>query len=198
MTLHEPPFHVAVLAGGQSRRMGRDKAALELGDSTLLERVVRICLPVAPTLVVGRPRPLGFSEPTVAFIPDDTPGLGPMGGLLTALNHAQTPICLVGCDMPLLKTRSLRWLAAELSRSHAPHGLAIHRNGRLEPLFSVYRPSTIALIQRSLSQGRRSLRHLLEHGQFDTAAAPAHLAKTLTNINTPDQYRAILPNDSPP
>ncbi len=108
-----------VLAGGQSRRMGRDKALLRLDDGrTLLERTVRVLRTVGlddVVLSVSSPeRALALREaaPAVAALPvvvDDAPGRGPLGGLAAALRarpgHA---VLLVACDLPHLASHALR------------------------------------------------------------------------------------------
>ncbi len=108
-----------VLAGGQSRRMGRDKALLRLEDGrTLLERTVRVLRTVGldnVLLSVSSPeRALALREaaPAVAALPvvaDDAPGRGPLGGLVAALRarpgHA---VLLVACDLPHLDSHALR------------------------------------------------------------------------------------------
>ena len=79
-------FTLAILAGGASRRMGRDKATLDAGDGPLLERSARLGLELGlPVLVVGRERPTNWPLPTVRFVADRMPGQGPLGGLVTAL-----------------------------------------------------------------------------------------------------------------
>ena len=86
-------IHVAVLAGGQSRRMGRDKALLPLGDQTLIERVIAATRPLGyPCFIVGDPAT--YTHLGLPVHPDRHPGLGPLGGLHTALGadcRARTP-----------------------------------------------------------------------------------------------------------
>src|SRR5687768_12713078 len=82
-------FEACILAGGLSRRMGQDKANVRLGELTLLERVQQTV------------RDLGI-QPRV--IRDDLrPGLGPLGGVYTALRTARAPCVLfLSCDMPFV------------------------------------------------------------------------------------------------
>ena len=91
--LNVVPITIAILAGGQSRRMGTDKAALQIGGVSLLERTARLALAVnLPVLVVGRPCPEQWPLPEVTFVEDAEAGLGPAGGLTAALRHAQTSV----------------------------------------------------------------------------------------------------------
>jgi molybdopterin-guanine dinucleotide biosynthesis protein A len=182
---------IAVLAGGKSRRMGRDKAQIELDGATLLERIAYVANLVAPTIVVGREQPDDFEFPRIPFVEDRQPGMGPIGGLQTALMHFDTPVALVGCDMPLMRPESIRWLADEAASSHAEHGLSTTRQGRVEPLFSVYRPACLTLIDEMVDAGERALHRLLERGDFDMSEAAEAVADTLLNVNTPDELEAL-------
>jgi len=180
---------VAILAGGLSSRMGTDKAALEWEGKTLLERTARTALDAGlPVLVAGRPRPDGWPLAEIAFVPDRAAGRGPLGGLETALRHAQSPILALACDLPLLQPADLHWLASQLAPAGAaggPHGLAVRSAGRWEPLFSVYAPACLPLIESRLLAGRLSLHGLIEAGEFGVADAPDHVAAHLVNVNTP-------------
>src|SRR5687767_2755533 len=87
-----------VLAGGQSRRMGRDKAIMMWNDKTLLDHMIQLLLTAAgPVRVVGR-----------GELPDRLPGNGPLGGILTALEVTETHRNLIlGTDLPLLTSNFL-------------------------------------------------------------------------------------------
>ena len=190
MTLAISPS-IAVLAGGKSRRMGRDKARLELEGATLLERIAHVASRVAPTIVVGRVREDDFQFPEIPFIEDQEPGLGPVGGLQTALIHFDTPAIVLGCDMPLLHPSSLQWLVERFLELDGHDGLATRREDGLEPLFSVYRPRVLTEIDAMLDDGERSLRRLISRGDFEEVPVPEHVAATLTNVNTPEDFDAI-------
>jgi molybdopterin-guanine dinucleotide biosynthesis protein A len=100
-----------ILAGGQSRRMGRDKAALEWGDSSLLDHMVQLL-----STVTGRVRVVGRGE-----LPDRIPGKGPLGGILTALEASETAENLVvAVDLPLLTPAFLQELHTRFLASPRP------------------------------------------------------------------------------
>ncbi len=82
----------AILAGGQSRRMGTDKASLpslEDAETNLLLRTVRLAAHVFdPVFVVGRPQPEDWPrQENITFLPDEETNLGPAGGLASLLRH---------------------------------------------------------------------------------------------------------------
>ena len=100
----------AVLCGGGSRRMGRDKAVIVVAGETLLARAARTLSGVFDeVLVVGREAPPPGLPPHVRALADERPGLGPLGGIATALaaaGHEWVFVC--ACDMPLLDARAKR------------------------------------------------------------------------------------------
>lgn len=188
---------IAVLAGGESRRMGRDKASIELGGASLLERISYVANLVAPTVVIGREQPPNFEFDRIPFLEDRNPGLGPIGGLQTALLHFDIPVVLIGCDMPLVDPDSLTWLIDAFEGSQAEHGVATIRNEEVEPLFSVYRHACLALIEDMVSDGQRSLRRLIERGDFGELDAPRSVANRLVNVNTPEELDALRQRTTP-
>jgi len=182
---------VAILAGGQSRRMGRDKAQLDLGGISLLERTARTSLAAAARVVViGRERPTDWPLPEVPFVPDDAPGLGPLAGLGTALRHASTwhadGVLALACDMPKMNAAGLSWLFEAAAQRRLDHGLAVVNAGQLEPLFSIYTAECVPLIEDLLATNRRSLHGLIEGGSFQRVEAPPEIATLLVNVNTPE------------
>ena len=186
------PTTIAILAGGQSRRMGADKAVLEYEGMTLLERAARTALATGmPVLVAGRSRPDNWPLPNVDFVPDTVPNRGPLGGLETAMRRAAGPIVALACDLPLLTADALHWLSAQASGQPHEHGLAVLNDGQWEPLFSVYTPACLPLIERRLAAGRLSLHGLIESGDFGRADAPAWIAAQLANINTPEELAKL-------
>ena len=174
--------------------MGRDKANLEVDGLPLLERTARAALTAGlPVLIIGRPRPADWSLDAVQFVEDAQPGRGPLGGLQRALTHVRGPVLALACDMPRLSASALRWLLAEGQSERAGEcGLITTNSGRWEPLFSVYTPSCLALIEERMQQGRLSLHGLIEAGDFRYSAAPDWLEPLLLNINTPEELQEIF------
>ena len=89
-----------VLAGGKSSRMGRDKALVQVEGITLLDRAIEQLRPHAKeVLVIGDPA--RYTPIHAHVVPDDEPGNGPLGGLVTALAHARyVRVLVLACDMP--------------------------------------------------------------------------------------------------
>lgn len=145
-----------ILAGGESRRMGRDKAALELNGVPMLVRAARLVEPV-----VGPPAVIGGSSGAASFgltvIPDDWPGAGPLGGIATALRASKAAWNLiVACDLPYLTKAWLEFLVKRSQGSQAGAVMAMNTRGA-EPLCAVYDKRCGAAIQAALKSGVRKV-----------------------------------------
>lgn len=194
---------IAILAGGQSTRMGTDKASLTIDGETLLARIVAQALSTGRrTLVVGRMRPDDWPLTDIPFIPDAGVGHGPIGGLAAALEFVNRPIgpvrpelgavLAIACDMPLLTSRAFDWLATEAITRQPEFGLAVTDDGQLEPLFSVYCASILPFALERIAEGRRSLHGLIAALAFDHVDAPDAIRPELVNINTAEEWRAVF------
>lgn len=187
------PVVVAILAGGKSSRMGADKAGLIRGGETLLARTVRLAKSVSslPVLIIGRSEPDGWTYPSARFVPDESPGVGPAGGLMTSLQHARnSSVLALSCDMPALTEAALAWL---LEQPRAEFGVVVRNGNRLEPLFAIYSSRCQPLLQTNLDAGKRSLHGLIDAGGegFAFADVPPEMSPALANVNTPEQWAAF-------
>ena len=183
----------AVLAGGASVRMGRDKAALPFGGVPLLKLSAERAASCADeVLVVGREGFPGLSG--VRFVPDLGGPPSSMRGLHAALSHAAGDrVLLLACDMPFWDAGLVRHMK-ELSENA---DVVLPRpGGRLEPLCAIYRTALAARAEALLAEGRLKLRFLLEE--------PGVCVRTVEdgdypfgenaffNINAPEDYRRAL------
>ncbi len=186
---------IAILAGGHSTRMGRDKAQLPWGKLTFLEHLAGVAGATGqPVSVVGRGRPAEWNLPEVDFITDEEPGMGPLGGLITALREFGGPVLALGCDMPMMTTEAIQWLLSQTVECAAYDGAAVRCNGRFEPLFSLYNPSSRILGEARLAMGRFALQGLIENGNFQTLDAPEWMVPLLRNVNTPEEFQELQKN----
>jgi len=192
----------AILAGGGSRRMGRDKLLLPFGEGTVLEAISRALLPVVERLrLIGRAPEPGLPLPDAE--PDLHPGLGPLSGIHTALATAEADLVLVvACDLPFVTTAFLRGLLDELSPSlqavvPCPGGVPV----AVCALYSVTCLDELAgrLERRELaaSDFAKSLRARFLDDHDLSRLDPS--GRCLLNLNTPLDYeraREILRNES--
>lgn len=114
MAANRPPLSAAILAGGMSSRMGRDKALLRIRptDLPLIAEVLERVRAVADdTFIVASDRP-AYAAFGVDVVADEIPGTGTLGGIISALGRAKHAHCLVvACDMPFLDPALLAWMA---------------------------------------------------------------------------------------
>src|SRR5688572_21426156 len=117
---------LAILAGGEGSRMGMPKAELCLGGRPILKYLLDRMAWDGPTMLVtapGRERPTGHELFGREFV-DPVAGLGPLRGVMTALEQAETDVVIVATvDMPGVGGEQLRWLVKELLRR--PEALAV-------------------------------------------------------------------------
>lgn len=185
------PTVAAILAGGASRRMGRDKASVLLEGRTMLARVCSAATAAAlPVMVIGREESGAEQLPgNIAFLPDATPALGPLGGLVTALRHAppESDLILAACDLPFVSAGEFHWLRTEAASAQELDGVVPLHGGRPQPLFAVYRPSCLPSAENLLRDGRRAMLDLLQAGRFRLVPLPEQHAAATRDIDTPQQ-----------
>ena len=147
-----------IMAGGQSQRMGCDKATLVVGEDTLLQRVAAIIRPLFGGVVVSVRQPRSDIE--LPQICDDYPDSGPLAGLHAGLAQAGTPwIFAVATDMPFLQPALIEVLAG-LRAEHQAVVPVVH--GHVQPLAAFYSRAALPSIQAILEgRGKRSVRAAL-------------------------------------
>lgn len=102
---------VAVLAGGQSKRMGQDKAFLEVGGQMVIERVLARVSPLTNDLFIGTNSPEKYEEFGLRMVSDIYPDKAALGGIYSAISAAiHSHVLVVACDMPFLSVKLLRYL----------------------------------------------------------------------------------------
>ena len=179
---------VAVLAGGQSKRFGTDKAEAVFRGRTLLKIAIDAAQQARMrVLVVGR----HGTQPEVGYLMDDHPGLGPIGGLRTALRHTMQPLILCGCDMPLLNAQAFQALAGQYEARQNVAGIVTMNITQPEPLFSLYTPQLLPLVEQQIERGDRSMVHLIAITRMLPWPPPAHVLQALQNTNTPEELAAL-------
>lgn len=164
----------AILAGGQARRFGGDKAQALYQGTRLIDRVAGALAAQCESVVV-----CGREEPGFACLPDwPEPGLGPLGGLAAAMRHAQeagfSDVLSAGVDVPDLPH--------DLAATLAGESAAIVES---QPVVGRWPVSVGPMLEDFLAQGGRSLYRFADH----VGARRVELAAPLMNVNRPEDLR---------
>jgi molybdenum cofactor guanylyltransferase len=117
-----------VLAGGQSTRMGHDKALLPLGNQTLLDRALAMAHQITPRVAVLGPREK-YAATGEKIIEDEFSGCGPLAGIHAALGASETDLNLIlSVDMPFVPLKFFTYLL-DRARSYTPAQVVVPRIG---------------------------------------------------------------------
>jgi molybdopterin-guanine dinucleotide biosynthesis protein A len=186
MSTHDPVWGL-VLAGGESRRMGRDKALLERDGRTQLSRTVALLERyVERTFVSARPEQ--GDEPERSRFPqivDRYSGIGPAAGILSALQQQQDVSWLVlACDLPNVDAATIEFLLRHRSTAHPFTAFRSSYDGLPEPLCAIYRPESRALVESFVRDGVICPRKMLIRSDTHLLEQPDPTA--LDNVNTPE------------
>lgn len=185
-----------VLAGGASRRMGRDKALLcwqgvplaALAASKVQRAAGAACLVGPPDLLSG----LGYPVQ-----PDLYPGEGPLGGIITALRFSPAALNLVlACDMPCVPVEFLESLLSFAEASDALCTAACSSPGAVEPLCAVWRLDALPVLENLFHRGIRKMSEVLD--TLGATACPAPEPQWFRNINTPEDWELHSAGKLPP
>lgn len=181
MTEHGCGVAGAVLTGGASRRMGADKAFVEVGGTSLVRRVAAALAAggCRPVFAVGgdlvRLRAAGLEA-----VRDGWPGEGPLGGIVTAVRHAGVPTVVVATDLVDLDAPTVGALARHAGRVDLDAVVA--RTDRLEPLCALWWPSAVEALAAHLAAGERAVHAALPGLRLEVEQVRPG---ALTNANTP-------------
>lgn len=178
-----------ILAGGQSRRLNRDKVHLELPTGRVLANLAHLCQGLFREVlfVVDRADRIRRPHPGVRVIADEIPGSGPLGGLLAALDaSASTVSFVIACDLPFLHGELIRFIARRISSQDV---LVPRWRGGVEPLVGFYSKTCAEAIRASIKRGDLRVRAFwpevrTEIVELDAFFDDEDLRTWLLNVNT--------------
>lgn len=183
------PMCGLVLVGGQSERMGRDKAALRYSDGPeQAEKCAAMLQQYCPEVFIST-RPGQEIGAAVGFerLPDTFVGYGPVGGILSALKARPEAAWLVlACDLPFATEATLGALLAGRNPFKACTAFRGPRDEAPEPLVAIYEPKSVFSLLQLLARGCHSPRRMMSNTRIELLT-PADV-KWLRNINRPEEY----------
>ncbi len=187
---------IVIQAGGQSQRMGQDKALMPFLGRPLILRVLERVAALADELIITANQPENYAFLGLRPVPDVKPGCGALGGLYTALSAAHHPIvAVVACDMPFVNAELLAVGLTLLNQTGTD--LVIPRTAAgLEPFHALYRRETcLPHVQAALEAGKRRVDAWFAN--VNVCAIPEEsirrqdpLGLAFLNVNTPEELAA--------
>jgi molybdopterin-guanine dinucleotide biosynthesis protein A len=182
-----------VLAGGESRRMGRDKALLARGGLTQLEYLYSLVDGFAARTFVSA-RASQHDEPERGRFPqivDRYEGIGPVAGILTAMEeHPGVDWLVVACDLPNVDEATLQFLLEQRSASQPFTAYRSSHDGLPEPLCAIFRAGSDALVRAFVAEGIHCPRKMMIRS--DTCLLEQPDPRALDNVNTPDDLHSSI------
>ncbi len=152
---------LAIQAGGESRRMGTDKALLPFLGQPLVVRLLSRLAWIADEVIITSNQPENYRFLGLTPIPDLLPGLGALGGLHTALSAATHPYAaVVACDMPFASPEIFLYALAQL-RERSADVVIPRTEAGMEPFHAVYRCEILPAADTSSDTSRQAPRRCL-------------------------------------
>jgi len=149
------PISCIVLAGGEGKRLGIDKAFLEIGGRVLIEDILEKMARIGDEVIIVTSSPQRYDHLEARLVGDVYPGKGSLGGIYSGIKAAHNQHSLVvACDMPFLDLRLLRYMILLSPGQDA----VIPRIGEFtEPLHAIYSKQCLQSIERVLAGGSRRI-----------------------------------------
>jgi FdhD protein len=184
-----------ILAGGESKRMGSNKALLEVAGSPIIARTYRILSALFHEVIVVTNTPEIYAFLPCRKVPDIFPGCGSVAGLHSGLFHSHSAHSFVtACDMPFLDPAIVRSLCDIHSSGY--DALIPFSEGGQEPLHAVYSSACKDVFEKAIQAGERKILDIL--GSMNTRLMPFEEVQrvggrtsSFLNVNTPEEYERI-------
>ena len=179
-----------VLAGGQSQRMGRNKALMSLDGKILISRVLETMARICDDLIICANDPRSYAHLPARVVRDVIPHRGALGGIhagLKAMRHEKALV--VACDMPFLSLSLLRFMMVAASDQDV---VVPHIDGNFEPLHAIYGVNCISPIERLIADGPRRIVALYDCVRVrvvnENQVRLFGAGNSFFNINTPQDW----------
>jgi len=185
---------IVINAGGESRRMGENKALKLFKGQPLAARIAERLRPLAQELLITTATPEAFAFLGLVGVADFRPGYGALSGLHTALAAAHQPlVAVVACDMPFIDPGLLA-VERDLLEAEGVDVVLPYSPEGVEPLHAIYRRATcLPAVEAAIAEGQRRLIAWLPRVRVREMPA-AEVARydprflSFVNVNTPEDF----------
>jgi molybdopterin-guanine dinucleotide biosynthesis protein A len=182
-----------IMAGGSSTRVGQDKSLLKVAGKPMIKHIYDQLLPHFDQILVSTNDPGKYGFLGADIVADRVADQGPLMGIATAMEASVNEVNFVtACDIPRIDTFLLR----RMLRECRDYDIVVPRWGetQYEPLFAVYRKSVLETMNKLLDSGRRKIDEVYKHCTMHYIDLTNN--RSLTNINTMDDYRKFVNEDN--
>ena len=191
MGLAKPVLNGLVLAGGKSQRMGFDKGAINWHGKEQRYHIADMLKPFCKEVFIScRYEQHSHTSGQYSSLPDTFTGLGPFGGILSALRERPDNAWLVvACDLPLINAETLRYLTDNRNCSSVATAYLSTFQNFPEPLITIWEPKSYPVLLSFLAQGYSCPRKVLINSDVTILNAPN--PNDLTNVNTREDLERV-------
>lgn len=187
MTKNISPLNGLVLAGGKSKRMGKNKASIEWHGKEQQYYVADLLSSFCKQVFISCSAiEKNYNVKDYNFLPDAIPEMGPLGGILTAFEKdPETAWLVVACDLPLMDDTTLQYLIAHRNTNAIATTFMSPHDGLPEPLITIWEPACLQELLLFQSKGITCPRKVLINSNVTILNIPDPI--TLMNVNTPEE-----------
>ena len=190
MNLNNSDITGIVLAGGQSRRMGFNKAEAEMHGESMLIRMIHKLKTITPTILVSSGA-VTYPNIPQPQIPDEFPQCGPLGGIYSVLKTSNTSLNLVvSCDIPLVSVSLLKYILSRAVENDSLITIPIDHDGQLQTMCAVYRKGILPFLKQQIDARELKMKRLLDLVSVEyvkiTREHPLYNEHAFLNVNSPN------------
>ncbi|NQV29581.1 MAG: molybdenum cofactor guanylyltransferase [Candidatus Marinimicrobia bacterium] len=169
--------------------MGTDKRFLRVGNENLLERQIRVLGTRFPEIIISANDPEKLAYLNLPVIRDEQMGMGPLGGLTTALAASDSEYNFVlAADIPIIDMQLVEKMLTHLNNVSAVIPVSI--DGHQEPLFAFYSKNCIPIFKQALKEGERAIHRALR--KCPVYHFPMKNQTPIKNLNNPSDFDTFL------
>lgn len=183
-----------ILAGGESKRIGENKAFLSIKGKRIIERTTELFLDIFSRVIIVTNSPLEFQFLNIRIVTDVFPKMGSLGGIYTGLFYCPTEKAMfVACDMPFLNKKVIEYL---ISLCKGYDIIIPRTNRQYEALHAIYSKSCVPFIEKYLVSGEKKIINFLNFFPDSKIRGVSNEEiqkidpelKSFININTKEDY----------
>jgi molybdenum cofactor guanylyltransferase len=190
-----------ILAGGNSRRMGENKALMEINGEKNIERIFKKVKEVTSEVVIITNEPVLYEFLNTNIVEDMIKDKGPLAGIHAGILSSSTEYNFItACDLPFFNERIAAYFLS-LTNEHNSDVIIPFIEGRFHPLFAVYRSSILPVVEECLSQDKLRIFDLLEKLNVykvtekeleSLGMSKQEITDAFFNMNRPEDYNYVI------